>query len=483
MMSKICKVAATEMANRIKAGDISPVRAVEAHLDRIADKNDRTNAYVTILNAAAREQSYNAERAVETGAALGPLHGVPVGIKDLSEMAGVRTTFGSKPLADNVAEADAILVKRLRAAGAIPLGKTNACEFGHKGTTDNRIFGPTSTPFDLERNAGGSSGGSAAAVATGLAPVAIGGDGGGSIRIPAACCGVYGFNPSYGRVPHEVRPDAFNEQTPFVRRGPLSRSVKDSALVMEVIGGPDECDPFSLPAGGVDYLGALNKSIEGYSIAYSPDLGCFPLEDDIRSVMDEAVSAFESAGAQVTDTDPDFSHTLREMFNAWKTTWEVMYAGLAEGFRTEGIDLIGEHRKDLTPSFRELVKSGLELSVPDLKRASRVRTSIRDAINEVFDDYDLLVTATLSRPPVENTKHTIGPERVNGKFVGAPIGWCLTYPFNLVENPAASVPAGLDDRGLPVGMQIVGPRFGDEAVLAGSAAVEQERPWIDTYPW
>jgi amidase/aspartyl-tRNA(Asn)/glutamyl-tRNA(Gln) amidotransferase subunit A len=482
-MSEIWKTSATEMADRIGAGDLSPVRAVGAHLDRIADRNDRTNAYVTILDEAAREQSHDADQAAEDDAALGPLHGVPVGIKDLSGMAGVRTTFGSKPFADNVAEADAILVERLRAAGAVPLGKTNACEFGHKGTTDNEIFGPTSTPFDPERNAGGSSGGSAAAVAAGLAPIAMGGDGGGSIRIPAACCGVYGFNPSYGRVPHEVRPDAFNEHTPFVRRGPLSRTVRDSALVMEVIGGPDERDPFSLPDDGVDYLGALDRSIEAYSVAYSPDLGCFPLDDDVRSVMDDAVGAFESAGAQVFETDPDFDHTLREMFDAWKTTWEAMYAGLAEGFRAGGIDLAGEHREELTPSFGELIEAGLDLSVPDLKRANRVRTSMRDAINEVFDDHDLLVTSTLSRPPVENTEDTIGPERVNGEFVGKPIGWCLTYPFNLVENPAASVPAGLDDRGLPVGMQVVGPRHDDEAVLAGSAAVERERPWIDTYPW
>jgi amidase/aspartyl-tRNA(Asn)/glutamyl-tRNA(Gln) amidotransferase subunit A len=397
-------------------------------------------------------------------------------------MAGVRTTFGSAAFADNVADTNAILVDRLEAAGAIPVGKTNACEFGHRGTTDNRVFGPTSTPFDTARNAGGSSGGSAAAVADGLVPVAMGGDGGGSIRIPAACCGVFGYNPSFGRVPHEVRPDAFNEHTPFVRRGPLTRTVRDAALVMEVIGGPDPRDPFSLPDDGVAYLDAVDRPIDDLSIAYSPDLGLFPLVDRVRAVLDEAVTAFEAAGAQVVETDPDIEHSLRELYDAWKTTWAAMFAGIAEGYRAGGRDLLGDHRERLCPSFADLVKTGMETTVPELRRATRVRTAFRDALNDLHDQYDLLVTSTLTRPPVENTDDTIGPETVDGEFVGTPIGWCLTYPFNLVENPSASVPAGLDAGGLPVGMQVIGRRFDDETVLAASAAVERERPWIDDLP-
>ena len=318
MASQFDYVSALELSEGIAAGEYSPIAVVEAYLDRARQRNDRTNAYVNILEERAREQARDAARAVADGEHLGRLHGVPVAIKDLAPMAGVRTTFGSKLFADNVAETDAILVERLQAAGAIPLGKTNACEFGHKGTTDNPLFGPTSTPFDPDRNAGGSSGGSAAAVADGIAPIAHGGDGGGSIRIPAACCGVYGLNPSFGRVPHETRPDAFNEHTPFVRRGPLTRTVADAALMLEVMAGPDARDPFALPGGSKDFLSATERPIDGLSVAYTPDLALFPLREEVREVVDDTVGALETAGAEVADVDPEFDHSLREIFEAWK---------------------------------------------------------------------------------------------------------------------------------------------------------------------
>jgi amidase/aspartyl-tRNA(Asn)/glutamyl-tRNA(Gln) amidotransferase subunit A len=226
----------------------------------------------------------------------------------------------------------------------------------------------------------------------------------------------------------------------------------------------------------------VDRPIDDLSIAYSPDLGLFPLVDRVRAVLDEAVTAFEAAGAQVVETDPDIEHSLRELYDAWKTTWAAMFAGIAEGYRAGGRDLLGDHRERLCPSFADLVKTGMETTVPELRRATRVRTALRDALNDLHDQYDLLVTSTLTRPPVENTDDTIGPETVDGEFVGTPIGWCLTYPFNLVENPSASVPAGLDAGGLPVGMQVIGRRFDDETVLAASAAVERERPWIDDLP-
>jgi Asp-tRNA(Asn)/Glu-tRNA(Gln) amidotransferase A subunit family amidase len=482
MTDSLCFTPATELADRITSGDLSPTTVVDAHLDRIDERNDRTNAYVTVLREHARERARDAERTIANDERWGPLHGVPVAIKDLSPMAGVRTTNGSKPFADNVADTDAILVERLRDAGAIPLGKTNACEFGHKGTTDNRLFGPTSTPFDLDLNAGGSSGGSAAAVADGIATVAMGGDGGGSIRIPAACCGVYGFVPSFGRVPHEVRPDAFNEHTPFVRRGPLTRSVGDAAAVMEVIAGPDPRDPFSLPEDGTDYISAVERDISDLSVAYSPNLGLFPVQTGVRDVLDDAVDALSAAGADITAVDPPFDRSLEELFEVWGTIWEAMYAGIAESLRATGFDLLGDHRSELSPVFAEGIEAGLELDVTDLKRANRARTEIRDTLRSVYADHDLLVTATTTRPPVENTDETVGPETVGGEFVGSPIGWCLTYPFNLVENPSASVPAGLDRDGLPVGLQLVGDRFDDETVLAASAALERERPWRAAYP-
>ena len=480
-MSDYIYQSASELSSLIATGEVSPVTVIESYLNRINERNEKTNAFIEVLNKQALKRAHEAADAVEAGEQLGPLHGVPVAIKDLSPMAGVRTTFGSKAFANHVAKTDAIFVERFKSAGAIPIGKTNACEFGHKGTTDNELIGSTSTPFDVEYNAGGSSGGSAAAVAEGLTPIAQGGDGGGSIRIPAACCGVYGFNPSFGRVPHMNRPDAFNEHTPFVRRGPLTRTVEDAALAMEVLNGPDARDPFSLPNDGVDFLGAPDQSIAGLSIAYSPDLGIFPLQEDVRSEIDATVRGFKSSGANIVRIDPDFDYPLQELFKAWKTVWQQMYVGISEGLREEGTDLCGEHQEDLSPSFSSVLENESGLSISDLKQANRVRTSVRDTIQDVLASHDLLVTSTLSRSPIKNTTDTVGPKIVEGKFVGSPIGWCLTYPFNLVENPAASIPAGLDEKGLPVGMQIIGQRFDDETVLAASAAIEQESPWGDLH--
>lgn len=481
MTDPLCFTPATELTDRITSGGLSPTTVVDAHLDRIAERNDRTNAYVNVLHDRARKRAREAERAIANDERWGSLHGVPVAIKDLSPIAGVRTTNGSKLFADNVGNKDAILVERLRNAGAILIGKTNACEFGHKGTTDNRLFGPTSTPFDLNLNAGGSSGGSAAAVADGVATVAMGGDGGGSIRIPAACCGVYGFVPSFGRVPHEVRPNAFNEHTPFVRRGPLTRTVGDAAAVMEVVAGPDPRDPFSIPEDGTEYINAVERDINDLSVAYSPDLGLFPVQAGMRDVLDDAVDALSAAGADITAVDPPFDRSLKELFEVWKIIWESMYAGMAEDLRATGFNPLGDRRSELSSVFAEGLETGLELDVTDLKRANIARTEIRDTLQSVYTDHDLLVTATTTRPPVENTDETIGPETVGGEFVGSPIGWCLTYPFNLVENPSASVPAGLDRDGLPVGLQLVGDRFEDETVLAASAAIERERSWRAEY--
>lgn len=473
-------MSAIELSEQISENNISPIEIIDTYINRIQDKNHRTNSYITILEKQAREKAVEAELAVERGEELPPLHGVPVAIKDLAPMAGVRTTFGSKLFEDNIAETTAILIKRLRSAGAIPIGKTNACEFGHKGTTDNSIVGATSTPFDLNRNAGGSSGGSAAAVADRLSPLAHGGDGGGSIRIPAACCGVYGLNPSYGRVPNETRPDAFNEHTPFVRRGPLTRTVADAAVMLDVIAGPHPSDPFSLPERNTGYISAVDRPIDNLSVVYTPDLGIFPLDEQIREVLDKAIDALGNSGADIVRMDPPFDYSLRAIFDAWETTWQMTYAGLAEGFRINGTNFI-ENLDDLSPDFADIVEAGMNLTITEIKRANRIRTSVMDTVQTVHEDHDLIATSTLTRPPVQNAAETIGPQRVNGQFVGSPIGWCLTYPFNLIPNPSASVPAGVDSDGLPVGMQLIGRKFADDTVLAASGAIERERPWRQYY--
>jgi amidase/aspartyl-tRNA(Asn)/glutamyl-tRNA(Gln) amidotransferase subunit A len=475
---------ATELARDVRRGALSPVEVVGTFLERIDERNGTTNAFVHLVEAEARAAAREAERAVERGDDLGPLHGVPVAIKDLEDVAGVPTTNGSKPLADNVPETDGLVVRRLREAGAIVLGKTNTPEFGHKGVTDNLLFGPTSTPFDPSRNAGGSSGGSAAAVADGLVPVAQGSDGGGSVRIPSAWCGVVGFKGTFRRSAYPAEPDAFTH-SPFVHVGPHARTLEDAALLFEVMQGPHPRDPLCLPDAGTDYREATRRSVDGLSVAYSPDLGVFPVDERVRTVVDDAVDAFADAGMDVERVDVDFGRSREELCGWWLRSVEVKYAATADVVEAEhGIDYTGADRGDVTPEFADAIERGGGYGAKEYRAGDRVRTDVFLEFQRVFDEYDLLVAPTLAVPPVENAAdgNTLGPTEVEGEAVNPLIGWCLTYPFNMSGHPVVNVPAGLDDGGLPVGMQIAGPRFADGTVLAAGAAVERVRPWNGFYP-
>jgi Asp-tRNA(Asn)/Glu-tRNA(Gln) amidotransferase A subunit family amidase len=476
---------AEDLALRIRRGDVSPVEVIDAHLERIDDRNDELNAYVEVLDDRARGAAEEAERAVAAGGELGPLHGVPVAIKDLEDVAGVRTTSGSKPMAEFVAEENALFVDRLLDAGAILLGKTNTPEYGHKGTTDNRLFGPTSTPFDTAKNAGGSSGGSAAAVAAGLAPLAQGSDGGGSIRIPSAFCGVFGIKPTYRRIARPAQPNAFTH-TPFSQLGPHARSVRDAALMLDVLVGPHPGDPMVLPDSATDFLGATDRGIGDFSVGYSPDLGVFPVEGAVTDVIEDALSAFERAGAEVTRTELDYDgRTRAEIEDAWLSGFQVNYGALAEDKKALGVEYLGADRAEATPEFAAMAEAGAAMSAVEYQRADNVRTDVFSGIQEAFEEYDLLVAPTLAVESIENVlgteTSTVGPEEVNGEPVDPLVGWCLTYPFNMTGHPVANVPASLTASGMPVGMQVIGPRFADGDVLAASAAVERVRPWADSY--
>lgn len=485
MSEDVCFVPATELAARIRRRDLSPVEVVDAFLDRISACNTAINAYVTVLAGEAREAARAAEHAVSSGESLGPLHGVPVAIKDLSDFkAGVRSTFGSKPLANFVPDVDATHVARLEDAGAIVLGKTNTPEFGYKGTTDNLLFGPTSTPFAPGKNAGGSSGGSAAAVADGLAALGQGSDGGGSIRIPASCCGVYGLKATFGRVPEATRPNAFLGHTPYLHNGPLTRTVDDAALMLSVLAGPDSRDPLSLPDDGIDYCGATSRSIEGYKIAYSPNFDVFPVDRRVAAIVRDAVSAFEQAGARVDEVSLGMKHSHLDLANLWLRQTGIILWDSVMFARSVGIDLLGEHRAEVTPQFIRLLEAAQGVSAIQYKRDDIIRTDVYDSLQDIFDRYDLLVTPTLAVPPFDNATdgNTVGPSEIEGEEVEPLIGWCLTFPINFTGHPAASIPAGFTTDGLPIGMQLVARRFADDWLLAASAAFERARPWHHTYP-
>jgi Asp-tRNA(Asn)/Glu-tRNA(Gln) amidotransferase A subunit family amidase len=472
---------ATVIAERVRRGDLTPTAVVDAHLDRIARRNDRLNAYVTVRREAAREEARAAERALAAGEPTGPLHGVPVAVKDLfAYHAGTRHTYGSRVFEDHVPERSAPVVDRLEAAGAIVIGKTNTPEFGNRPTTDNDLVGTTVTPFDTDRTAGGTSGGSAAAVADGLAPLAQGSDAGGSVRIPAACCGVVGYKPSFGRVPKGNRPNAFDGHSPFVQHGPLARTVADAALMLDVMAGPHPEDPFTHPDEGMAYRGAVERPVDGFDVAYSPDLGIFPVEPAVRETVADACGALEAAGATVHEVDVEYGRPREEITDAWRTYFQTLMAGVAlQVEESHGVDLLEDHGDEVDSLFARIVEAGREYSVTDRQRADIVRTDVYDAVQGIFAEYDLLVTPTLGVLPFETTER--GPTEVDGEPADPYLDWILSWVFNMTDHPAASVPAGFVD-GLPVGLQVVGPRLDDERVLAASAAVERHRHWADRYP-
>lgn len=481
--SDSCYASAIELVSQIKSETLSPVNLVEQFFDRIDAYNGTINAFVHLRQSEALNEAQAAERAVVRGEELGPLHGLPIAIKDSgTPIADVPLTSGSVPLANNVPSEDAVIVDRLKDAGAIVLGTTNTPEICHKGTTDNLLHGTTVTPFDTTRISGGSSGGSAAAIAAGMAPLATGSDAAGSIRIPASACGVYGFLPSFGLVPFDIRPDAVEAHTPFTSLGPITRTVEDAALMLEVMAGWHPRDPFSVPDQNIDFRGAVDRGIDGLSIAYSPDLGVFPVDERVHAVVTDAIDAFDAAGATVDTVEINLGHSYEELHATLEICFLLLIATTPDKIaKTSDIDLLGEHRDELTHGFLNLVERGRDLSIVDLKKADMVRTDVFDAIQDFFERYDVLVTPTLSVPPFDVDE--LGPTEIDGQRVDPLFGWQLTWIFNLTGHPVASVPAGVtSDEGLPVGLQIVGQRFNDEAVLAASGAFEREHPWRDTYP-
>jgi amidase len=481
--AELAYTSATEIAARIRLRDLSAVEVMDTFLARIEARDRSLNAFVFRAFDEARERARAADRAVSSGAALGLLHGVPTAMKDLFDFhPGWPSTYGGIPaLRDNVVDFCSVWAERMEAAGAIIVGKTNSPVMGFRGTTDNPLFGPTRNPFDTTRNPGGSSGGSAAAVADGLLPFAEGTDGGGSVRIPAAWCGVYGYKQSFGRVPLAPRPNAFGGIDPFIFEGLLVRTVEDAALGLSVLQGYDPRDPFALDER-IDALAAVRRSIEGWRIAYSPDLGGIPVDPVVAELVADAVRAFEAAGARVEEVEIDMPADQRELSDLWCRLIMPLNLEAIEGLAAGGVDLLGEHRDQLPAEYLRWIDHGLGMSAMDVIHDQQLRTRVYDAVQAVLADHELLVTPTLAVLPVPNADNgnTKGPAEVNGTPVDELIGWCLTYAVNFTGHPAASIPTGLSD-GLPVGMQLIGRRYADADVLAASAAYERVRPWRDAY--
>ena len=474
---------AADLAQRIRRRELSPVELMKSTIERIERRNPSLNAFIYLDFDQAMERARAAEAAITSGAAIGLLHGVPAAMKDLFDFKpGWPATFGGvRALRNQVIDAYCPFAERMERAGAILVGKTNAPVMGLRGIADNYLFGPTHNPFDPSRNPGGSSGGSAAAVADGLVPIAEGTDAGGSIRIPAAWCNVYGYRASFGRVPFTGRPNAFASLTPFLFEGTLTRTVEDAAIGLQVMAGPDPRDPFSL-LETPDFSTALSRSIKGWRVAYSPDLDVYPVEAGVAGAVADALRSFMQAGATVEEVKVGIKRSQHELSDTWNRLMMPLNIAGLEGLKSAGVDLMRDHPEDLPPEYRHWIEIGYGLSAMDVWNDQIVRTEVYDAIESVLQRYDLLLTPTLACLPVKNATdgNTLGPSQINGVEVDPLIGWCLTYVTNFSGHPSASIPAGLVD-GLPVGLQIIGRREADVDVLAASAAYERVRPWADAY--
>ena len=464
---RLCWTSAVELAAAIRKKRLSPVEVMRAVLARIERLDPRLNAFVTLTADQALGAARAAERAVtRRGARLGPLHGVPFSTKDLVATRGIRTTFGTRFYAENVPAESAPVVERLEAAGAIQLGKTNTPTFGWIGATHNLLFGPTRNPWDLERTPGGSSGGASAAVAAGFGPLAIGTDGGGSIRIPAACTGIFGHKPSFGLVP--VAP--WSAAWSLGHVGPMTRTVADAALMLSVVAGPDPRDQSSLPAQGVDYVKALRGGVKGLRVAWSADLGYAQAVDpEVKAICERAARRFRELGCRVEELKPAWPSPLM--------AWETIFCG---GIATRMAPYLAQRREDVEPGLQAIIDEALRWPPTRYVQAWFDRLQWYEHPRRCFERYDLLLTPTIACPPF--ALGLDNPAEVGGQRL-PPYGWIpFTPPFNLTGQPAASVPCGFTRAGLPVGLQIVGRRFADVTVLRAAAAWERLAPWAERRP-
>ena len=458
-----CDLTATEARRRIGAKQLSPVELTQSCIARIESVDHAVNAMVARDFERATAAAQAAEAAVMRGAALPALHGLPVGIKDLDETAGLRTTWGSPIYRNHVPTQDAGMVARVRAAGGIVLGKTNTPEFGAGANTRNAVYGATGNPFDPTRSAAGSSGGSAVALACGMVPLASGSDMGGSLRNPAAFNGIVGFRPTPGLVPAEKR---LHGWSPLSVVGPMARTVPDVCLLLSAMVSDDARDPLATTVHGrqvhdsADFARPLPVDLAGVRAAFSPDLGFAPTEQHIAGVFADKAALFRAGFARADYAAPDCAGA--------DEAFEVLRA-LA--FLASHSDRVRDRPDDVGPNVRANVAEGMRYTAADVARAFTLQTALYQRWQRFFADYDVLITPSITISPRPWTE--LFPAEIDGTPTRTYFHWlALAYAVTLVGHPAVSLPVGLDRHGLPFGLQIVGPRGGDAYVLGVAAALE-----------
>jgi amidase len=458
----LTRKSARELASLIRSRAASPVEVLDAHLVEIRRKNPKLNAIVTLAADQALVAARAAEDAVMQGTALGPLHGLPIGIKDVTVTAGIRTTFGSPLFEDNVPAEDAEVVRRLKTAGAIVLAKTNTPEFATGANTVNELFGATRNPWNPELSPAGSSGGSAVAVAAGMLPLAQGTDFGCSIRIPAAFCGIVGIRPTPGLTPNYPMPLAWD---PGQVHGPLARTAEDAALMLDAMIGFSRLSPISVAPPWKSALEAVERvtDAKGLRIAYAPDIAGIGVDSEIDAICRRAVRGLHDAGATVEPVTFDVSDG-RDPYQAWRGAWMV-------GQQVSRLSMLAQ----FGPNLKGNIEAGLKVTALDLARAEETRQRVFHRFRELFDRYDVLMTPAAPVRPYPVTMNF--PREINGQAFDNYIDWIApAFLVTLVSLPAGSVPAGKTKDGLPVGLQIVAPRFEEPRILSLAKLVQQANP-------
>ncbi len=459
---------ATELASMIRSKKISPVELTRVVLDRIEAFNPRIHAYITVIPEIALKTARECEESLMKGKTLGSLHGIPLSIKDLTLTKGVRTTWGCRHFRNFIPEEDALVVQRLKKAGAVILGKTNTPEFGIGINATNTVFGTTLNPWDLSRTAGGSSGGAAAALAAGLGPLAEGTDMGGSVRLPASYCGIIGLRPSPGVIPKY--PNYWAWDTMSVH-GPMARTTADLALMFSVMAGPDDLDPISPFLPGPPFLEEIQRDCRGMRLGWTSDLkGLCRVEPEVVRICLNAAKRFEDLGCTVDEASPDFRE-VNDIMPALRAYWSATSRAQILEFQDE-VD---------NEFLKEFLNKANQVTAMEVALAERTRTKLWRKMRDFFQNYDFLLCPTTSTPPFPADQ--LFPQTIAGKSVENRLEtYLLTHAISFTGLPAISVPAGWTEQGLPVGLQIIGKRLGDGSLLRAAANFERVAPWAHRRP-
>ena len=476
---KLESLDATNLGSLVNTKQVSPIEVIEYFANLIEEKNKCLNAFTYLKIDEALDEAKELEKRINRGEYVGPFAGVPVGLKDfLPTKKGWTNSHGGVKSLIQVDDCDSIFYEAAKNLGAIAIGKTNAPAFGFRGTTDNKLYGPTRNPYNLAYNSGGSSGGSASAVGSRMVPLAECGDAGGSARIPSAWCNCFAIKPSAGLVPSICRPDAWTATHPYCCGGPTSRSVRDSAILLDAMQAFNARDPLSVPLDKKDFK--QRRSIEGLKICYTFDFDLYPrCDSEIETAIESTFDVLLDSGAAcVEPVNFAFKHTLHEIEEAW-----LLGISIDDSITPETVQTLLEHPEDVPEEFLYWHNRAKSATMLDYRKFHEIRTDILDAHLDVFDKYDIILAPVTGCMPVKNSddSNTLGPQTIGGQAVDRLIGFGYTYLENMVGTPAASVPIKLGKNNLPIGLQVIGRRYFDEVVFSVAYALEEVNPWAPYY--